>query len=218
MTGLLFELGPCSVANGGKNVTYNPYSWNTNANMIFLDQPVDVGFSYADNGTVVSTTPVAGEDVYAFLEIFLHRFPEYAKQPFHIAAESYGGTYAPNFASVIHRENKKLALATARKLKHINLASVILANGMTDPYVQMASIPDYACDGPYPIYDDPVGQQCQALRSKVPKCQQVIQSCYDSNNRSTCVAADLYCEAQFLDPVTGASINYSAINKSEFEF
>lgn len=205
-TGLLFELGPCNIANDGKNTTYNPHSWNNNANMLFLDQPVNVGYSYADDGTTVSTSPVAGEDVYAFLEIFLNRFPEYSKQPFHIAAESYGGTYAPNFASVIHRENKKLALAPTPKLKHINLSSVVLANGLTDPYVQMASVPDYACDGPYPVYDDPQGPQCQALRSKIPTCQRLIKSCYQFNSRLTCVPAFLYCNTQLYGPLMRASI------------
>ncbi|KAG6856735.1 hypothetical protein H0H87_001335 [Tephrocybe sp. NHM501043] len=145
-TGLLFELGPCNIANKGQSTTFNPHSWNNNANIIFLDQPVNVGYSYADDGTTVSTSPVAGKDVYAFLELFLNRFPEYSTQPFHIAAESYGGTYAPNFANVIYKQNKQLALAPVPHLKHINLASVILANGLTDPYIQMASIPDYVCE------------------------------------------------------------------------
>ena len=60
--------------------------------MIFLDQPVNVGYSYG--GASVDTSPVAGQDVYAFMELFLSRFPEYAEKPFHLAAESYGGTYA----------------------------------------------------------------------------------------------------------------------------
>ncbi|KAF7292796.1 Carboxypeptidase [Mycena indigotica] len=90
-TGLLFELGPCSIADDGKNTTFNPHSWNSNANMIFLDQPVNVGFSYAEDGTTVNNSPLAGKDVYAFLELFLQRFPEYSKQPFHISGESYAG-------------------------------------------------------------------------------------------------------------------------------
>jgi len=89
-TGLLFELGPCSIRNEGKNTTRNPYSWNMHSNMIFLDQPVNVGYSYGDAS--VDTSPVAGQDVYAFLELFVNRFPEYADKQLHLSAESYGGT------------------------------------------------------------------------------------------------------------------------------
>jgi hypothetical protein len=45
-TGLLFELGPCAVAHDGANTTWNKYSWTESANMIFLDSPVQVGYSY----------------------------------------------------------------------------------------------------------------------------------------------------------------------------
>lgn len=206
-TGLLFELGPCKIADDGKNTTYNPYSWTAHANIIFLDQPVNVGYSYADDGTTVDTSPVAGQDVYAFLELFLNRFPEYSKQPFHIAAESYGGTYAPNIAHVIHQENKKLQLAPIPKLMHINLASVMLGNGQTDPYVQMGAVADYVCEGPYPVYDDPNGPQCRALRAKTPTCQRLIKSCYQFNSRLTCVPAILYCNSQLYGPLMQTGLN-----------
>ncbi|PCH36516.1 hypothetical protein WOLCODRAFT_28645 [Wolfiporia cocos MD-104 SS10] len=209
-TGLLFELGPCSIADSGANVTYNKHSWNTHANVIFLDQPVNVGFSYANDGTSVNTSPVAGKDVYAFLELFLGRFPQYAKAPFHIAAESYGGTYAPNIAAVIHAENKALARAGAQAndaLLHINLASVMLGNGLTDPYVQMASVPDWACDGPYPVYDDPEGPECQAIRAKVPTCQRLLKSCYEYESRLMCVPALLYCNSQIMGPLVQLGYN-----------
>lgn len=205
-TGLLFELGPCSISDEGTNTTYNPHSWNAHANMIFLDQPINVGYSYSEDGSTVNTSPVAGKDVYAFMELFLTRFPEYSTQPFHIAAESYGGTYAPNIANVIYTENKKIPLAQG--LIKINLASVILGNGMTDNYVQMASIPDYLCEGPYPIYDDPEGAQCTALRSKVPTCQRMIKACYDFDSRFTCVPAALYCNSQLYAPIQRMCLHY----------
>lgn len=54
--GLLMELGPCRVldADGPK---FHPESWNTKANIFFIDQPVGTGFSYAEFGeTAVSST------------------------------------------------------------------------------------------------------------------------------------------------------------------
>jgi cathepsin A (carboxypeptidase C) len=86
-------------------------------------------YSFADNGNTVSTSPVAGEDVYAFLQIFLDRFPKYAHTPFHIAAESYGGMYGPIIASVIFRENEARSVAPIAGVENINLASLVPANG-----------------------------------------------------------------------------------------
>ncbi|KAJ3554633.1 hypothetical protein NM688_g3005 [Phlebia brevispora] len=213
MTGLLFELGPCRVTEEGKNTTFNKLSWNSYSNIIFLDQPVNVGYSYSDDGSTVNTSPVAAEDVYAFIELFLKRYPEYSNAPFHIAAESYGGTYAPNIASVIHNKNKGLALRPVPDVTKINLASVILANGITEPYTQMGSVPDFACDGPYAVYDDPEGPQCTALRSKVPTCQRLIQSCYNFNSRFTCVPAGAYCYSQLYGPLQQLGLNLYDVRK-----
>ena len=195
-TGLLFELGPCQITED-VNVEYNKFSWNSHSNILFLDQPVNVGYSYSDDGSKIDRSAAAGEDVYAFFQLFFARFPQYSKAPFHMAAESYGGTYAPNAAAIFHRKNKQ----PAPGLIKINLASVILANGLTDAYEQMASIPDWACDGPYAVYDDPDGPQCQSLRAKVPTCQRLIQSCYSFDTRWTCVPAQLYCQTQLLGPL-----------------
>ena len=106
---------------------------------------------------------------------------------------------------MVHNENKKVPLATSLHatdaLVRINLASIMLGNGMTDNYIQMASIPDYLCEGPYPIYEDPNGPECQALRAKVPLSQSLVKACYDFNFRLICVAAALYCNSQMYGPI-----------------
>lgn len=85
MTGLFMELGPASI-NSHIKPDYNKFSWNSNSSVIFLDQPVNVGYSYSDTAT--KSTAAAAEDVYAFLTLFFEKFPQYGKQDFHIAGES----------------------------------------------------------------------------------------------------------------------------------
>ena len=121
----------------------------------------------------------------------------FSRQEIYFVDEDNFRRYLPNIASVMYHKNKELELAPSPHLKKINLASVIIGNGMTDNYVQMASIPEYLCEGPYPIYDNPNGPECTSLRSKVPTCQRLIKACRDYPSKLTCVPATLYYNKQF---------------------
>ena len=54
MIGLLQENGPCFVGSDSNTTYLNPHSWNNEVNMLYIDQPVQVGFSYdtLHNGTL----------------------------------------------------------------------------------------------------------------------------------------------------------------------
>lgn len=54
ITAAVGENGPCSITANSKSTTLNPYSWNDKVNMLYIDQPVQVGFSYNTlvNGTL----------------------------------------------------------------------------------------------------------------------------------------------------------------------
>lgn len=186
LTGLFFELGSSSVGPGLKPI-YNPHSWNSNASVIFLDQPVNVGYSYSS--ALVSDTIAAGKDVYAFLELFYKQFPDYLNLPFHIAGESYAGHYIPAFASEI----------LSHEDRSFNLTSVLIGNGLTDPLTQYEYYEPMACgQGGEPSVLEP--EECEAMSNAVPRCQSLIQSCYDSSSVWLCVPATIYCNNAEMGP------------------
>ncbi|BGP38602.1 hypothetical protein JCM10449v2_002537 [Rhodotorula kratochvilovae] len=208
-TGLLFELGPCAVANGGLNTTYNPYSWTESANVIFLDSPVQVGYSYGSK--TVSNSQDTAEDIYAFLQLFYQKFPKFQHGDLQISGESYAGTYLPNIASTIHKHN--LNKPTPNSL-HLPLSSVLIGNGLTDAYTQFAAIPEWSCNkggNPYgPIFDE---NTCSSIESKVATCQRLTEYCYKMPSRFTCVPATLSCW-QIAGPIQQAGINPYDIRRS----
>jgi cathepsin A (carboxypeptidase C) len=186
LLGLFMELGPASV-NDKIQVVTNPHAWNNNASVIFLDQPINVGYSYG-NGQVSSTVE-AGKDVYALLSLFFHQFPEYAKQDFHIAGESYGGHYVPVFSAEI----------LAHKNRNINLKSIAIGNGLTDGYTQYEYYRPMGCgDGGYPAVLDE--SACASMDRALPRCQSMIKSCYESESSWSCVPAAIYCNNAMIGP------------------
>ncbi|KAK5657932.1 hypothetical protein OQA88_2482 [Cercophora sp. LCS_1] len=56
LMGLLEENGPCFIASDSKTTMPNPWSWNNEVNMLYIDQPNQVGFSY-DIPTNVTLRP-----------------------------------------------------------------------------------------------------------------------------------------------------------------
>ncbi|KAI9675695.1 MAG: hypothetical protein M1817_001062 [Caeruleum heppii] len=202
LTGLFLELGPSSLDKNLK-LHFNPYSWNANASVIFLDQPVNVGFSYS--GGSVSNTVAAGKDVYALMTLFFSQFPEYREQPFHMAAESYGGHYVPIFAAEI----------LAHKNRNINLQSVLIGNGLTDGLVQYEYYRPMACgDGGWPAVLDE--SECRAMDNALPRCLSLINNCYNSESVWSCVPASIYCNNALLGPYqkTGQNV-YDVRGKCE---
>ncbi len=74
------------------SLVFNKWTWNQNANMVFIEQPVGVGFSYADNSQDYHIgDDQAAQDNVQVINKFLEKFPEYSKTPIYLTAESYGG-------------------------------------------------------------------------------------------------------------------------------
>jgi len=98
--GMLQEQGPLIInATGGLMV--NPYAWTTQVNLIILEAPAGVGYSYCTkNGKksldCANTDKLtAANNRRALQDFFNNKFPELAANKFYIAGESYAGVYGP---------------------------------------------------------------------------------------------------------------------------
>lgn len=92
---------------------------NAVANVMFLESPVGVGFSYSNTSSDYTTDDKkTAADAYTFLVNWLERFPEYKTRDFFITGESYAGHYVPQLAALI-LENNKITNQTVINLKGI---------------------------------------------------------------------------------------------------
>ncbi|KAL6514587.1 hypothetical protein OROGR_020166 [Orobanche gracilis] len=133
--GALTELGPFRVNPDGKTLWYNKYAWNNVANVIFLESPAGVGFSYSNTSTDYETGDrKTAADSYTFLINWLERFPEYKTRDFYITGESYAGHYVPQLADSILRNNK------ITKQNIINLKGIAMGNAYTDYLDQIKGV------------------------------------------------------------------------------
>lgn len=100
LLGAVQEHGPFIFTDNTTDMYLNPYSWNLHANVLYLESPPSVGFSYSDtNLWDDNQTATANADaIWCFFDIF----SEFKNLDFYIAGESYGGMYVPYLAYEIH--------------------------------------------------------------------------------------------------------------------
>ncbi|XP_043692774.1 serine carboxypeptidase-like 26 [Telopea speciosissima] len=119
--GAFEEVGPFLVR--GENLIENPYSWNKLGNLLFIESPAGVGFSYSNMTSDYTSTGDSrtAKDAYTFLLHWLERFPEHKNKDVYIAGESYAGHYVPQLAYTIVQQNKKCG-------RIINLKGISIGN------------------------------------------------------------------------------------------
>uniref|UniRef100_A0A452YS88 Carboxypeptidase n=1 Tax=Aegilops tauschii subsp. strangulata TaxID=200361 RepID=A0A452YS88_AEGTS len=135
------ELGPFLVKKEVPELELNPYAWNQAANLLFLDSPAGVGFSYTNTSFEIDPPGdnSTAHGSYAFLVRWFQRFPQHKMKEFYIAGESYAGHYIPQLANAIVEENKK-----ASKENYINLKGILIGNAYMDGDTDLQGIVDSA--------------------------------------------------------------------------
>nr|CAB3495706.1 unnamed protein product [Digitaria exilis] len=120
--GNFLEVGPLDVNLKPRNST-----WLQKADLIFVDNPVGVGYSYVeDDSLLVKTDWEQAADATTLLKALVKELPTLQSSPLFLVAESYGGKYAATLGASVARAIR------SGKLK-INLAGVALGDSWISP-------------------------------------------------------------------------------------
>ena len=192
MLGMLQELGPCLINSHGNGTVHNPFGWNKDTALIFVDQPAGVGFSYVDEGEPVpGTSYAAAEDMTVFLQMFINQLFEkkHKDAKVHISGESYGGHYLPTLGAQIVRQN----LLYPRR-PQIPLASVLIGNGYVSPLDTAFGYWETLCTT-NPGVSRPVfnSTRCDIMAANMQRCIDGSKACYQSKIPEICMAAGGIC-------------------------
>ncbi|CAK64904.1 unnamed protein product (macronuclear) [Paramecium tetraurelia] len=135
--GNFMELGPLLTQSDG-SFKKNKYAWNTEYNVIFVDQPIGTGLAYVEKQSEVPTNQkqIGQQFLYALNE-FLFGAKGLAQSPWFVFGESYAGKYVPTIAKAILDYN----VAAQKK---IPLKGVGIGDPFTDPYAVIAEYAAYS--------------------------------------------------------------------------
>jgi carboxypeptidase C (cathepsin A) len=121
-----YENGPFFFPEGQKYLVKNEQSWNNYANMLWFESPPGVGFSsFGDKQNAYTDDTQTANDNLAALIQFFKAYPEFRKNKFYIAGESYGGVYVPYIATWVMNYTK-----SAAEEDKINLHGFLVGNGV----------------------------------------------------------------------------------------
>ncbi|KAK8150181.1 hypothetical protein G3M48_003682 [Beauveria asiatica] len=192
MAAVFTEMGPCMFRDDGIDIPEpNPWSWNRNANLVFLDQPAGVGFSsIARSGKLPDTDMDGAEDFQEFLNIFFRDvFPKRAHLPIHIATEKYGGHWGPTYVDHIltsRQKNKPTAFWG-------NITSMILVDPMIDFGGLMPGFYQLLCKdkrGEGIMTED----QCAEILDALPNFEALARQCRQTMDIDECAAVGAYAD------------------------
>jgi len=198
LVALFYENGPYHVYSN-LSVSLNPYSWNSIANVLWIDQPVGTGFSYADSGDLgVVTEEQMANNMYEFLQKFMTAYPKYQNLSFYITGESYAGHYVPALASRVMQGN------SAREGVTLNLMGIGIGNGLVDPPNQYTVYPAYAKD-----HNLVTAAQYGLMNSVDPVCIGLIKGCVENSTLGwlACINAYTVCNYAEILPVQFTGVN-----------
>ncbi|XP_021771658.1 serine carboxypeptidase-like 42 isoform X1 [Chenopodium quinoa] len=121
--GAFTELGPFFPKGDGRGLRVNSKSWNRASNLLFVESPAGVGWSYSNKSSDYNTGDVASaKDMLTFLVNWMVKFPEFKSRDLYLTGESYAGHYIPQLAVAVLDHNAQ------SKASKLNLKGVAIGN------------------------------------------------------------------------------------------
>ncbi|XP_021898648.1 serine carboxypeptidase-like 42 [Carica papaya] len=104
--GAFTELGPFFPTGDGRGLRRNSLSWNRASNLLFVESPAGVGWSYSNTTSDYNSGDAStARDMYIFLLNWYKKFPEFRSRELFLTGESYAGHYIPQLADVLLDHN-----------------------------------------------------------------------------------------------------------------
>lgn len=158
LIGFMTEQGPFRPMEDG-TLKPNEWAWNKIANMVFLEQPTGVGFSYSDDSSEYNIgDDQAAKDNLQIIKSFFDVFPHLKTNPVYITSESYGGHYMPELSLEIINYNKQVDPSN-----RINFTGMAVGNPYVDYYsgsgAQMETYNNFNLL-PKPLWDKYIAEDC----------------------------------------------------------
>jgi len=100
------EHGPFIMKEDTTKFVENEYSWNKEANMLYIESPAGVGFSWcSDTESCTFDDDSSAKDNLAAILDWFKQFPEFKNNKLWVSGESYAGIYVPYLTYQMHYHN-----------------------------------------------------------------------------------------------------------------
>ncbi|XP_052189698.1 serine carboxypeptidase-like 42 [Diospyros lotus] len=100
--GAFTELGPFFPKGDGRSLRRNSMSWNRASNMLFVESPAGVGWSYSNTTSDYQCgDDSTARDMLQFMLKWYEKFPAFKSRDLFLTGESYAGHYIPQLAIAI---------------------------------------------------------------------------------------------------------------------
>lgn len=131
---MLYLNGPY-VLHNNMTLSKNPGAWSKHYGMLFLDQPIGVGFSVTGKEPIPDNELLLASHLYTALQGFYRAHRHYQRRPLYVTGESYAGKYVPSLTHYILQaklmnENRTGELHKTRKVPADVEAPEFLLGGM----------------------------------------------------------------------------------------